>query len=343
MGASFRLLDSRDAAWDALIARMPHDAYHLRGYAHACETHERGTLALALVERGRDALAVPVIVRDLPESLPGAAGLRDVSAPYGYPSIVCTSSPPAVQQELLGELLRGLAESGFVSAFLRCNPFVGLDEAALRGSADVVTHGDLVVVDLPSLPLETTGGFRPDHRRGIRVLREAGFTTRIDDKSHVELFPGLYRERMLAVGADPYYLFPDAYFQTLASELGEHIRLVSVVDGSGRLAAAALVLVCGEFAHYHLSATQEAFLRAAPMKLAVLGMIELCRDAGVARLNLGSGLGGRADSLFEFKAGFSTVRAPFQSARIVLDAKRYRELAGESDAAGFFPAYRRGY
>lgn len=343
MDASFRLLDARDAAWDALIGRMPHDAYHLRGYTHACETHEHGTLALAVVDSGHDALAVPVIVRDLPESLPGASRLRDISAPYGYPSIVCTSSLPAVRQELLDELLCGLHMSGFVSAFLRCNPFVGFDEQVLRGSADVVTHGELVVVEVSSLPQETTAAFRPDHRRGIRILRETGFTTRLDDEGHAELFPELYRQRMLAVGADPYYLFPDSYFQVLMNELGEHVRLVSVVDGEGRLAAAALVLICGSFAHYHLSSTHEAFLRVAPMKLAVLRMIELCRDVGVTRLNLGSGLGGRADSLFEFKVGFSNLRAPFQSARIVLDAARYRDIAGESESAGFFPAYRRGY
>jgi len=343
MGTPVRLLDTTDQGWDAVLRRVPHDSYHARGYARACETHESDRVQLAIVESDAEVLVVPVIARELPSDLRGATGLSDITAPYGYPAPVCTSADPAVQAALLGSLFEGLRDRGFVSAFLRCNPFVGLAEQVLSSEAHVVSHGELVILEPQDLPEDATVAFRADHRRGIRILRDKGFLLRVDDAQHTAAFPQLYRERMLAVGADPYYLFPDAYFETLFAELGEGSRLISVVDDSGRLAAAAIVLVCGRLAHYHLSSTHEAFLREAPMKLAVLGMIELCRDEGVELLNLGSGLGGRHDSLFEFKAGFSAARARFESARVILDRNVYRELSGGDDDGGFFPAYRCGY
>ena len=55
-----------------------------------------------------------------------------------------------------------------------------------------------------------------------------------------------------------------------------------------------------------------------------------------------SGLGGREDSLWEFKQRFSPAPGrPFWVGRLVHDDARYRELAGEAAGTdGFFPAYR---
>ena len=273
MSAALRFLESGDVRWDPVVMGMGHDVYHLRGYATTCEAQQADPVVLAVAELDGHAVAAPFIVRPVPESLPGAAGLRDAVAPYGYPALICTSENLRVQAKLLRSLVESMRSQGLVSAFVRCNPFVGLDRSVLREQAEVVRHGELVVVDMGSLPDAAEESFRLNHRRDIRQLREAGFRVRIDHPADRASFPGLYRDRMRAVNANPYYLFPDSYFDALFKALGEHARLVAVLDASNELAAAVILFVSGTLAHYHLGASPEEFLKAAPMKLAVLGMI----------------------------------------------------------------------
>jgi hypothetical protein len=65
-------------------------------------------------------------------------------------------------------------------------------------------------------------------------------------------------------------------------------------------------------------------------------------------MHLGGGVGGKQDSLFRFKAGFSHSRHPFRTLRVVLDKAAYAELVRAHDPTvdptqldGFFPLYRR--
>jgi hypothetical protein len=340
---TFRTLKPSDPEWDALLHCLPHDVYHLPGYARLCATHEPWEVLLAVTERGSDALAVPFMLREVPAGLPGDGSGVDITVPYGYPGPVASSTDPAVIDGLVRDLLDGWHDLGAISAFVRCHPFLGIPLASLEPYGDVVVHGDQVYLDLAAAGPELLPSFRTDHRYNIRRARAAGFTMWVDDPRHVDAFPSLYRENMRRVGAEEYYLFSDAYFETLFRELADQTHVVGMDAPGGDIAAISLVLVCGEIAQYHLSATDERYLKPAPIKLSILGMAELCRELGVTKLNLGGGVGGRQDSLFEFKAGFSSARVPFATARFVLDESRYAELTAVSQApAGFFPAYRHG-
>lgn len=341
MGTTFRLLDLSDPEWGALVARTPHDVYHLRGYARLSETHEPFPPRLAVVDDGRDVLVLPVILRPLPSGMSGGEGLCDVTVPYGYPVPVSSSDDTRTVRALAQTMWDGLRATGAVTAFLRWHPFLGVPRASLAPEARFAVHGEHVVIPLDDLGEDPVRTFREGHRTDVRALIRNGYTTRDDDAGDWAAFPSMYRETMERAGAEPYYLFPDVYFASMRSELGGHARLASVVAPDGHLAASAILFVCGSVAQYHLSCAQAGYLANAPTKLAVVRMIVLARELGATRLNLGSGLGGARDSLFSFKAGFSRQRAPFESVRVVLDAKRYEALSSGATAPDdFFPAYR---
>ena len=72
------------------------------------------------------------------------------------------------------------------------------------------------------------------------------------------------------------------------------------------------------------------------------------KSRGLQRLHLGGGVGASEDSLFRFKAGFSTDRHPFRTLRVVLDELAYADLvrarqpqSDPGDHTGFFPLYRK--
>ncbi len=337
---SFRVLEASDPGWNDVLSKVPHDVYHLPGYARLTEVQEGLTVQLAVAEAGKHVVALPFMLRPLPTDARFGDG-HDITTPYGYPGPVCSSSDPDVQRALVSELLSGLTETGAVSAFVRCHPLVGVGTDALAPFGEVVVHGDQVVIDLKEVGSEALASFRAGHRRDIRILRDQGFALRADDKLDISAFPSLYRKNMERLEADRYYWFGDDYFTALWETLGENAHLVVVTSPEDTAAACALFFVTGEIAQYHLSATDARYLRLAPSKLSILGMADLCRSLGVRYLNLGGGVGGQADALFAFKAGFSRMRVPFATARFVLDEERYAYLSSPVDAPeGFFPSYR---
>jgi len=343
MSERFKLLSIEDSGWDETVFRTTHDVYHLRAYARACSLCEPQHVQLAVVDDGHDVLLLPIMVRPLPGGCRGSDGLCDVTVPYGYPAPLCTALSVETVRSLLAVLVDELRSLGAVSLFARSNPFVGIPREAWEGFGTVVSHGQHVWIDT-SAPEDAMASFRYDHRTGIRKLRTAGFEVQVDAPGAQARFPLIYRETMHRINADPYFMFNDAYFETLFKELDARAKVIEVISPEGDVAAAALLLSGGEYGQYHLSGTAGSFLGAAPAKLTIPGMIEVCAATGVRRLNLGSGTGGREDGVFKFKSGFSRLRAPFESVRVVLDEPRYRELSADSIAPeSFFPAYRAGY
>jgi hypothetical protein len=127
---------------------------------------------------------------------------------------------------------------------------------------------------------------------------------------------------MTRVSATPFYFFEEGYFDGLRDALGEHLRLW-VVQIDGAVAVAALfVETCG-IVQYHLSGSDPAFASEGLMKLIVHAVRSWAKERGDTELHLGGGVGSAADSLLQFKAGFSPRRHPFHTLRVVVDQGEY--------------------
>lgn len=336
-----RMLGPEDREWDELLARLPHDVYHTSGYAAACAIVEPHDIRLAVVEAEDDLLLAPLLVRRVPARSGGDPGRVDFASPYGYPTPVCSSCGERTQTTLLQELIGHLAALGGVSAFFRSHPFLGLARGAWEHVGDVVLHGRTVYVDVAAVAPDPMASFRGGHRRQISTLEQLGYRAESQRWDLYTQFPEVYRENMRRVDVPRYLHFSDEYFATIRGRLPGNVRYLTVTAPSGELAAAAIMLMCGDMAQYHLSATVAAYLKDAPGKVLFPLMIREAADAGARILHLGGGRGGRADSLFEFKRGFSRLCADYSSYRVILDAGAYRALsAGSLAPDGFFPAYR---
>jgi hypothetical protein len=165
------------------------------------------------------------------------------------------------------------------------------------------------------------------------------------------VFAAIYRETMQRVGASPGYLFEDSYFSALSEMLGEALQLFVVRLPDGTPVSAGLFTLCDGILQYHLGGTRTAALKLSPMTL-LLDTARLWAHEQQARVfHLGGGVGAQADSLFQFKAGFSGRRHEFFTWRWILEPDEYqamcavRQRADESrgvvaPASDFFPAYR---
>ena len=124
--------------------------------------------------------------------------------------------------------------------------------------------------------------------------------------------------------------------------LREYVEGAALLDGE--LIASALCLATRPWLHYHLSATSERARTTGASNLVLFEAAKWAQARSFSCFHLGGGLGGRQDSLYEFKRRFDPAGSREAAiGKAVHDPERYADLAGDAsaDAIGFFPAYRR--
>jgi len=187
------------------------------------------------------------------------------------------------------------------------------------------------------------------HRNEINRSTRAGHRAFFDETfEHADRFVDIYQATMRRVGAGASYFFDRTYLDGLHSALGDRLKL-GVVAIDGEVAAGALFVKTGEIVQYHLSGTDDRFLRERPTKLLLHFVRGWAKEAGAHWLHLGGGVGGLEDSLFKFKAGFSKTFFPFYTLRMIVNSDVYRAYAnvkypdadGDALLNGFFPLYRK--
>lgn len=315
--------------WDALLAELGvADAYLLRAYVEAS----------ALLEPGepRFLRAGDVVFAAVERPIPGAGGATDLTTPYGYGG----PAGPGDGEAFYAAYDAWCRGRGAVTTFLRFHPLLENHRLAPR-RLDLVRVADTATWPLPA-DADLLAGMHSMHRRGARKALRAGVTATITPApEELDDFVALYEAGMRRRDAHAFYFFREPYWETLRG-LGERLLRLDARSAEGELLASMLCLATPPWLHYHLGAATEEGFALGASKLLFLEAARHGQENGYAELHLGSGLGGREDSLWEFKQRFSPAPGrPFWIGRLVHDDGRYRELAGEAAGTdGFFPAYR---
>ena len=281
-------LTAADPAWPTLLeAAGGHDVYHLPAWHSLAEAMGEGEARLFVYREGDRFVAMPLLTRAI-----GGAGLRDATSVYGYAGPVLSAWPPGAG--MVGRFRRALEEFAckqrLVSVFSRLHPL--LDQAGLlAGLGEVRPHGSTVSLDLTLPPDRQTADYSRNHRRGLERLRAGGFVTQLDHEfRHLDTFVAIYHENMHRLGANPYYLFPPAYFRGLREGLGERLLLVVCLKGD-EVASAGLFTLADGIGQYHLGATADAFAGLAASKQVFDTARVLLAERGARALHLGGGRG----------------------------------------------------
>lgn len=348
---TFEFIGPEDNRWSAFLRGVKHDFYHLPEYVRMAGCYEQGEPTAFYAEADGEACLIPLVLRRLPANLEAPADWRDASSPYGYPSPLFTTNDEASVSAFLQKFKAAAAEAGIISVFCRLHPLLNLPLVALQSQGNLVRHGETVYIDLALSPEELMAATRQGHRYEIRKLAKNGFEARINDWSLFDTFIEIYHEGMRRLNATSFYMFTDEYFARLKESLGERLHLCTVMSPEAEVAACGLFTTFNGIVQYHLSATAEKYQRAAPAKMMVDYVRTWAKNRGEEVFHLGGGVGSGADSLFLFKAGFSSLRADFHTFRMVTDAEKYENLgelrrkciknvAAETESA-FFPYYRK--
>jgi hypothetical protein len=323
MGAA-RLAEVAPGEWDAVLAQAGvTDAYYGRGYVEASALLAGGEPAFLRLAGDGGEVLFPVLVRDDPV---------DAVTPYGYGGPVCAGSDPPA----FGPAYAAWCEArGVLSTFAVLHPLLptARDAFVTRPLAGTVTwrlEGD-----------DLLAGMHKHHRRLARRALAAELRATVEPAPRaLDGFVAVYEESMRRADADPFYFFGADYWDALLR--GVPLVRVDVHNGD-ELVAGVLGMGRPPYLHYHLGGGTDAARRAGGSHLALLTLAEWGREHGYTALHLGGGVGGRADSLLEFKLRFAPDGlTPATIGKAVHDEAAYlaRAGAGAVDWDGFFPAYR---
>jgi len=336
-------LSTTDPRWEALLDEVPHDVYQLPQYLQVSAAHEDGEPAAFLAREGDCFCLVPLLIRRLPAFLTAPPDWRDVKSPYGYAAPLFRGDESWIDKALAA-FTTECQTHNLVSAFVCMHPLLAVPPDLAR-HGQVVKHGETVYVDLSLTEPALWSQIRRRFRTYISGLQRAGFQARFDDWSAYGDFVCIYGQTMERLQANQFYRFPAQYFHDLRVALGPRLHFCSVVDARGELASGALLTETQGIVQYHLSGTADRFVADAPTKLMLHETSLWAKRKGYKVLHLGGGLGGRADSLLHFKAGFSPLRADFLAYHLVCDEGKYAFLCRQSGAellnGDYFPHYRR--
>lgn len=347
--------DLGSARWAQTLSSLRHDVYHIPSYlGFAARRQEIGTAIAFIAEQDDHRFFVPLIVRRIPDALAGRSEpIFDATCPRGYPGALIETGPGRAGDDFVDRAMEAfhdrLRERSIVTAFVRLHPLLLPPLAQLRQGGRVVEHGASVSIDLTLSADDMWRQTRTNHRRDIGRAKKQGMVARIDeDWSRFDDFVDVYQQSMVRLGADDSWRLSHEYLADLRASLGGLIHLCVAETGTDLAAAAILTEVDG-IVEYHLAGTADAHVADSPSKL----VVDFVRQWARSRANRIFHLAGSVrsgDSLSHFKAGFSPLRHPVASWRIVSDAPAYAGLIKHWDSSAgtavpgsddYFPAYRR--
>ena len=337
---SFVIRNKKD--WDSYTQKsLIHEIFHT-WYYHSLNTE--GEPLLFVYETNSLFIALPVIKRKI-ETSP----LYDLTSAYGYGGPISNTALSELPQLAITQFkisfLQFMRAENAICIFARLHPFIN-QHYLLQNIGGLQQNGTTVYMNLAESPEEQRKRYDKRLARQIRKLREKGYVIKeLNTADGIKSFTKMYWENMTRVNASAHYYFDEQYFANLLNVEGFENKLLAIYDGD-ELICGALLLISGEIIRNHLSATSPSYLNESPSKLLTDEISMIGRSLGKKIFHLGGGLGGKKDSLFEFKRYFSKLELADRIWCYVNDEDAYNNLVlNRRDDAypeqNYFPLYRK--
>lgn len=340
---SYKIVNiSEKEVWDHYVRRARiADLYHTRDY-HLLDS--QGESFLFVYEKDDLFIAFPLIKRAIDGSI-----YFDCTSVYGYTGPISNVDFSEIPLNICYEFERlfdgYLKSANIVSVFCVLHPLSN-QQFLLKRPDRLVQVGKTIAVDLRQSLEEQRLQYRRPIRMKINQLRRKGFEVRLADSTdQLRQFAEIYRENMIKVGASKKYLFDDAYFEDFMNAIDFKPELL-LAYYQDQPVAGAMVAMTNNIMQLHLAGTRIEFFKESPMKLLFDEACLLGRSREMQFMHLGSGVGGKEDSLFHFKRGFSEKLCNFTTWRYIVNEDVYealvdKKLAGrERPDTSLFPLYR---
>jgi len=336
---SFNVIERESVEWREIVEKSETYDFHHTSYYHKIDNEYISKLLV--FSKGEDFIALPVVIRDIPDS-----EFFDITSVYGYAGPIYRMQDNTKEELTAFFKLRFpqyCLQNKIVSVFSRLHTLVD-QKFILGGLGELVDLNRTVSIDLTVSPEDQRKEYRKSLKSELNQLRRKNITIEAaEEPADIDRFIEIYYETMDRVKATPNYYFSKQYFYDfLATEEFNSTLLVAKFEDE--VIAGAIFTYTDKIMQYHLAGTTEAFIRETPMKLIIDEARLLANELGLVHLHLGGGVAGHDDdSLFRFKSGFSKNFKQFSVWKYIVDEGQYHQLIDSKNinqSSNFFPLYR---
>ncbi|PRX55303.1 GNAT family N-acetyltransferase [Flagellimonas meridianipacifica] len=342
---SFLEIIRKKQRWDSVVNECDFkDAYHSYSYHQLAKKKNEEPILIHYAE-GSKIIALPLLLRKI-----DGTRYYDATSVYGYPGPITKGIPSGYDcKNFQMQLEKFCMDNDIISIFSRLNPFISRQNDCLNQLGRIEAIGNVIYLNL-NTSLE---GQRSEYHKRLKTYinksRRTYSIKKADGDKDLDTFISLYQENMVRVNADKSYFFDRAYFLDLFNCPDfETELLLALKNDTKEVAGGAIFIKKDGIIQYHLSGTSEKYLDLNPIKLLIDEMRIKGTEENFRYFNLGGGVGGRKDSLFYFKSGFSKKQIPFKVWKFKANSEVYHELVRQERRGGqfdkstnYFPEYRR--
>ena len=337
-------IDSK--SWDNTLKEIgEYDFFHMSGYHRLAELRGEGRAEMLVYREGNYVVAFPLLLRKI-KPMDDKLNFVDATSVAGLAGPISSAPLPDKTRKRFHEYLQDYFEqNNIVSVYSRLNPVMNQPEL-LKGYGEVVEIGVTQSIDLTPPPEVQYARYRKSHRHNIRRLKRMGFVCEIVGVEYLDDFMRIYIQTMDKLNANKAYYYDKSYFEFLLREMSDVMCLFICRDGEN-LASAKICSSCCGIVESYLSGTANEYLPLAPAKLLTDAIRIWANDIGAKTFHMGGSVGGRRDSLSDYKMGFGAREHVYSTWRHVIDQKAYDYLcneaflqAGGEPKAQYFPKYR---
>lgn len=331
-------------AWNRVVSEFPEkDVYYSFEYCQWNAEKENGQARLVYFQNDQGSLIYPFILRKIDHG----AGRQffDITTPYGYGGPLLFGDESVVE-EFARQFRAYCIETDVVSEVVRLHPLLN-NARYLDRYCNLHYIRKTAAVDLTGALCEIQENYSSMNKRNIKKALANGLHCLEVSKNeeNIHTFSELYQGTMERKEAADYYYFGySSLREQLVDTAVSKSHLLFAYSGE-KVVAAVILFTAGEFAHYHLGASDKAHLELRPNNLLFDFMVILSKQMGCKLLHLGGGCQ-ENDSLFHYKASFSNDNHyDFFLGTNIYNHEIYQELVEHAARRsglkeGFFPLYR---
>jgi hypothetical protein len=321
---------NQSTEWRSWLKRFPRvDVCQTPEYHQAYCTRFPGAEArMWCFEQGDKVFAYPFLLT--------AVGLdtsySDISSVYGYSGPLVNSEDPDFLASAWKIFDEWSKEQKIIAEFVRLSIYTQPGKL-LHPNTKIEPNRKAAVSRLPVDASEVLAALPSKTRNMIRKAQQSGMLVKtLEPHKWLPTFRELYMETMSRNQAPSFFLYDEKYFDFLFSLPKDELTLHGCFVEE-KLVSAAMAIVYGKNALYHLGASLSEYSKSGAGNLTMYEMSRHLSENGVEFLNLG---GGRTpsddDSLFLFKKNNAMDIETFYIAKRIVNFDAYGEVLNKWQA-----------
>lgn len=309
--------------WNNVLKSLgQYDFYHTYDYHHISKNIDEAPILIHYT-KGDKTIALPLLLRSIMDT-----PYKDATSVYGYAGPLTQNIDANFDNSQFKVQLHSyFNNNNIISAFSRLHPFILSQRIVLKDIGETSELGNIVNIDLTKDLATQRHEYQKRLKTYINKSRKAYTISEAKTESEILKFIDLYEENMRRVHADQRYFFSREYYFGLIESKDFHVEtLLAECNNTQEIVGGAMFIKENNIVQYHLSGVKEEYLQLNPIKLLIDEARITATREKYSFLNLGGGIGGREDSLFQFKTGFSKDFRTFEIWKYIADYGIYNNL-----------------